>query len=215
MNAKMDRKQKVHDIKTSLILNAALTVFAEKGLNNATVEDIGCAAGFSKPSLYNYFKSKETIFTALTERELSRCMRKLTVKIDATHGFFVVIKSVVLNIVEECVTKKKFRRFFIEAYLFSIYHRCTSSERAMALSSPYGAFVSFIGNIIDQSIRNHEIPKRISRESALNFCTIVIAGYAIQSSAVNELNATEQAADEISRFICGGLGVASTPENVR
>jgi len=47
------------------ILNAALEVFAGKGLHGATVVEIANAAGITGGALYRYFDSKEEIFQAV------------------------------------------------------------------------------------------------------------------------------------------------------
>jgi AcrR family transcriptional regulator len=62
MDAKENRDQVVRDAKSSLILDAALKVFAEKGFHETRLDDIAATAGFSKASLYNYYEDKESIF---------------------------------------------------------------------------------------------------------------------------------------------------------
>ena len=47
--------------KRDLIVQAALKVFAEKGLSNATIRDIALEAGIGKGTVYEYFKDKEEI----------------------------------------------------------------------------------------------------------------------------------------------------------
>lgn len=47
------------------ILEAALGVFAQRGLNTATMDDIARAAGLSKGGLYWHFKSKDDILVAI------------------------------------------------------------------------------------------------------------------------------------------------------
>ena len=44
------------------ILEAALTVFAERGLAAARLEDIARHAGLSKGTIYLYFPNKEELF---------------------------------------------------------------------------------------------------------------------------------------------------------
>ncbi len=63
------REQVIKDAKCRLILDAAHTIFAEKGYWDARLEDIAAAVGFSKASLYNYYPDKETIFLSLAIRE--------------------------------------------------------------------------------------------------------------------------------------------------
>lgn len=50
------------------ILDAATAEFAQHGYHAVTMKDIASAAGYTAPSLYNYFASKEEIFAALLER---------------------------------------------------------------------------------------------------------------------------------------------------
>ena len=52
------------------ILEAALTVFAEKGFAAAKLDDIAERAGVSKGTVYLYFESKEAVFTALVQERL-------------------------------------------------------------------------------------------------------------------------------------------------
>lgn len=53
------------------ILDAALTLFAEKGYANVYVGDIANAVGIKAPSLYKHYKSKQAIFDAIVE-EMNR-----------------------------------------------------------------------------------------------------------------------------------------------
>jgi len=50
--------------KRAAITRAAAEVFASKGFQGASVDDIAAAAGISKGSLYGYFKNKEDLFYA-------------------------------------------------------------------------------------------------------------------------------------------------------
>ena len=52
----------------ALLVDAALRVFAEHGYEEATVEDIAAAAGYSKGAYYFHFTSKEDIFLELLEQ---------------------------------------------------------------------------------------------------------------------------------------------------
>src|SRR6201999_2962775 len=48
-----------------MILDAAATVFYEKGFHGVGVDELGTRAGMSGPTLYRYFSSKEEILAAL------------------------------------------------------------------------------------------------------------------------------------------------------
>jgi AcrR family transcriptional regulator len=49
------------------IIDAARSVFAHKGFNNATLEDVAERAEFGKGTLYNYFTNKEALFVSVVE----------------------------------------------------------------------------------------------------------------------------------------------------
>lgn len=49
--------------KTSKILRAAISVFAEKGYNKATMLEIATRAGVAEGTIYEYFKNKKTCFS--------------------------------------------------------------------------------------------------------------------------------------------------------
>lgn len=49
------------------IIDAARTVFARKGFNDAKLEDVAELAEFGKGTLYNYFDNKEALFKSVLE----------------------------------------------------------------------------------------------------------------------------------------------------
>jgi AcrR family transcriptional regulator len=57
------------------ILEAAIQAFAEKGLHDASMEDIATRAGLSKPALYIYFRNKDAIIGSLLRFFFEREMR--------------------------------------------------------------------------------------------------------------------------------------------
>jgi len=50
--------------KKANILEASIRVFSKKGLNNTKISDIAESASVGKGTIYEYFKSKDEIFTA-------------------------------------------------------------------------------------------------------------------------------------------------------
>lgn len=59
------RKKREQKQRIEYILDVAKKVFLSKGYLGATVDEIAYEAGFSKPTLYQYFKSKDDIFVSL------------------------------------------------------------------------------------------------------------------------------------------------------
>lgn len=67
---------KVEGTKTK-IFNAAVTVFANKGFNSATMDEIAKTAKVAKGTLYYHFKSKEEIFKFLSEQGVSKIKEEI------------------------------------------------------------------------------------------------------------------------------------------
>ncbi|MEK7265691.1 MAG: TetR/AcrR family transcriptional regulator [Pseudomonadota bacterium] len=68
------------------ILDAALTVFTEKGFDAARVDDIAARAEISKGAVYLYFDSKEALLRGLIEREVAPVAQRLRGLADAGGG---------------------------------------------------------------------------------------------------------------------------------
>lgn len=54
------------------LIDTALSVFAEKGLEGATVKELSKAAGVAQGLMYHYFRSKEDLLKAIHERHSFR-----------------------------------------------------------------------------------------------------------------------------------------------
>ena len=67
----MSRTQR-KEMTRELLLDAAIDVFAEKGYDGASLDDVADAAGFTKGAVYSNFTRKSDLFRALLEREASR-----------------------------------------------------------------------------------------------------------------------------------------------
>ncbi len=63
-----ERREREKQQRIEMIMDAALEVFAEKGLRNATMDDVAGKAELSKGTIYLYFKSKEHLFFAIDTR---------------------------------------------------------------------------------------------------------------------------------------------------
>lgn len=57
----INRKQQEYDFKKNLIVSAAEEIFFTKGFENTTMMEIAKKVGYSKGSIYSYFKSKNEV----------------------------------------------------------------------------------------------------------------------------------------------------------
>lgn len=78
-----------------IIYDAAVDVFAEKGFFSATTDAIAHVAGVSVGTVYNHYRNKEELLSAIFERELSKRLQWLSELLD-----------------QSLTTKEKLERFF-------------------------------------------------------------------------------------------------------
>jgi AcrR family transcriptional regulator len=67
------------------LLGVARTLFAERGFEAATVEEIADRAGVSKPVVYEHFGGKEGIYAVVVDREVRALTDRITSALDAEH----------------------------------------------------------------------------------------------------------------------------------
>lgn len=63
--SKKSRKKRDTTLKHQIILEGAIKVFIENGFDNSSMDRIAEVAGVSKRTIYNHFKSKESLFQAI------------------------------------------------------------------------------------------------------------------------------------------------------
>lgn len=78
LEASSSRRQKTRE----RLIEAALEVFAEVGVDAAPVELITERAGYTRGAFYSNFESKNELFVALAERENTKRMEQLQLGID-------------------------------------------------------------------------------------------------------------------------------------
>ncbi|HEX3675742.1 MAG TPA: TetR/AcrR family transcriptional regulator [Rhizomicrobium sp.] len=81
------------------ILEAALAVFAEKGLSAARMEDIAARAGITKGTIYLYFQSKDAVFKALLVETIGERVRLSTEMLNSFEGSTPDLLAAVLRII--------------------------------------------------------------------------------------------------------------------
>src|ERR1017187_10670928 len=66
---RLNRQERKSQTRERLI-DAAAAVFAERGFETATIDEVAAAAGYTKGAVYSNFASKTDLFIALIERRI-------------------------------------------------------------------------------------------------------------------------------------------------
>jgi AcrR family transcriptional regulator len=72
LQQRQQRQQTLTDARRALVLDAARAVFAEHGVEGASIRVIAKRAGYTAGAIYSYFDSKEAIYAALLRESLER-----------------------------------------------------------------------------------------------------------------------------------------------
>ena len=71
--------------KREEIINACERLYRTMGFREITLKEIGGITSFSRPTIYNYFETKEEIFLALFQREYDRWNEELTAVLEGNE----------------------------------------------------------------------------------------------------------------------------------
>ena len=115
MDLILSRKEHEQKLHKDLIIKAAAQIFAEKGYDKTTLDEVAQLAEFSKGSLYNYFENKEDLFlTTLEEgiKKLIEQMRMVEQIESSVFGQTKAILSVMVTYFYENDSFNKHRAFF-------------------------------------------------------------------------------------------------------
>lgn len=136
----MVKRQELTEERKDEILDAALEVFSEAGLQEASVDDVVERAGLSKGTLYWYFKSKDSLISALIRRFFTLELNKVR-KLQQGNG---PVRERLLRYSREVenVVKKMPRALTLEFYAVAV--RQKSVRKFMG-----ELYVSYCGELAD------------------------------------------------------------------
>lgn len=156
-----------------ILIDIARQLFARKGLEETTMNDIAVASGKGRRTLYTYFKSKEDVFDAVVSTEMDRLsdeMTRVAQKEMNPEDKLVVLIYAHLDSIKEVVQRNGNMRaeFFRDIWRVSlIRQRFDSNERhllkdILTEGCRTGVFeiedINLVVNIIHYSIRGLEVP---------------------------------------------------------
>jgi len=147
------------------IKEVAFTLFAQKGYEATTLNDIAAEVGIKKPSLYVYFSSKQELFLTLFEDLLTEYERELQIISDHAlksneNSLFYLFEKYILWFAQEPIKTLFWNRVF----LFPPQE--LKEELLKRISSVEDQFIQKEIELIDRLIEDKEI-RSINREDVL------------------------------------------------
>lgn len=84
----------LHRKTRNALLTTALALIAEKGLSQTNMIEIADRARVSRASLYNHFRDKNEVFTAVVELELERIVQLAMREKDVSSRLAIISKEI-------------------------------------------------------------------------------------------------------------------------
>jgi AcrR family transcriptional regulator len=148
-----DRQSVEREARKSLIMAGALSVFHEKGIEGATMEQIAQEAGFGTASLYYYFPKKEDVFSAIMVKGWGKiwenCEPILPTEESPREKFLQILNSVVNTILDE---RNLYSFLFSAPQSHAVFEHEPWKEYQQKL---YGT----LRELLDSGMENGEFPK--------------------------------------------------------
>ena len=132
------------------IMNACLELYKDFSFKDISIKDIADYTSFSRPSIYNYFETKEEIFLAIYQKEYE-CWKKDLDKIAAAK------KTISVKDFADKLAKTLNKRFFLlkllsmNQYDMEEYSRL---DRLTEFKEAYGASMTALENALKRAFKN-------------------------------------------------------------
>jgi len=123
MNTASDRPPRRRDEARALfrnaILDAAETVFAERGFHEARIQDIAARARIAVGTVYNHFEQKDDVLWALLEERSEEMLAQLAARPDDPRAFAERLRARVARVIAYVDAHRSFFAIAIEHGLFT------------------------------------------------------------------------------------------------
>lgn len=143
------------------IFETSMKLFAEKGYDATSIEEITATVGVAKGTLYYHFSSKEEIFNFLVEEGMKLLKNSIEIKTSKLNNYIDKIKAIVLIQIKIVVKYED----FITILLTQLWGK---EERNQICKGHVFGYIETLENIIKEGIDNGEIkkgdPKAIASE---------------------------------------------------
>jgi AcrR family transcriptional regulator len=82
------------------LLDVGRALFAERGFDGASIEEIASRAGVSKPVVYEHFRSKEGLYAVVVDREMEHLLDLITSALTAPAHPRVILERAALALLD-------------------------------------------------------------------------------------------------------------------
>lgn len=112
------------------LLDAAVEVFARRGIANTSLSDIAAAAGLTKGAVYSNFASKDELLLTIMEEHLIERMRHATEVFDGAAETAVAVREAGARLLAAVLADATWHRLFLEYWTLAMHDSAVLAELA-------------------------------------------------------------------------------------
>lgn len=189
------------DNKKELIVNSAIQVFREKGIEKAKVSDIVKGAGIAQGTFYLYFSSKFAVMPSIAEVMVERMLDGIKDSVDATVSFSNQLKKVV-DVVFQMTGE--YREIFA-----LIYSGLAATEYLKEWEAIYAPYYEWMSNLLANAKEAGTIRDSVHTKRTAEILIGLIESGADQSYLYSQVDTAtiELKKKEVLEFASYALGV--------
>jgi TetR/AcrR family transcriptional regulator, cholesterol catabolism regulator len=179
------------------ILRAASTVFDQFGYSGATMDRIAAESGYSKPSLYYYFKNKSEIIYVMHEEMITVMLDRHRQRVLADASPIELLQSVFRDVVGLMDDRRGYVRVFFE------YQRELSPAQRRKVLARRAEYTTAVEMVLERAIAAGEfveVDASIAARGVFGMCN-----YTYQWYQPGGKYTSTQIADELWRLFSQGL----------
>lgn len=135
------------------IFEISMNLFATKGYDATSIEEITSVVGVAKGTLYYHFSSKEEIFNFLIEEGMKLLQNSMTIKVENCSSLREKLKAVLLIQIKVMVKYQDFMTIVLSEVLGNDSRNITCRKYVFK-------YIDMVENIIAQSIENRRMQHR-------------------------------------------------------
>lgn len=189
--------------KTEIIENA-LTCFAEKGFQAATIDDIVKLSGISKGSIYTYFKSKEDIYISLMNEKTERSTNALLEELSAIPSAIEKIKYIFDIYIEQPAKQNWIDTVKVHTEFF--LHASRDDQLKEVLNNrAKNYYNNVIIDILDEGKKSGEVTTTSDNDVLSRLFWSIINGISFQYATLEEAYPYKEALQEAKNMFINTL----------
>jgi len=154
---KEKRKEREFNLRRAAIIEQAGKIFAAKGFHNTTVAEIAGASGFAVGTLYQFFESKEQLYTLVLTEKLGMMYAGIQKAVAEETDLLRKIDTLVAAQFRFVENNAEFCGIFVRGDHLSLSEGSVELRKRMV--SDYAVYVSFIEGVMRDGIRTGILKK--------------------------------------------------------